>query len=205
MIQQKVLTAGHPTLYGCYKSKPLFNTYIDIFTDIFTVKVTIFTVKVTIFYFFLWKTTRNISVYLSIYLYLSICLSIYLSSGYLGIRVHYLSIYISGIRDYRGEEDSHSWGTLSIYLSIYLFIYISIYLSVYLSISIFLSVYLSIFPVAILAYTIYLSISGIRDYRGEEGSHYLSIYLSFYISIYIYLSTIYVYLSILPIYLYLSI
>ena len=26
MIQQKVLTAGHPTLYFCYKSKPLFNT-----------------------------------------------------------------------------------------------------------------------------------------------------------------------------------
>ena len=26
LIQQKVLTAGHPTLYFCYKSKPLFNT-----------------------------------------------------------------------------------------------------------------------------------------------------------------------------------
>ena len=26
MIQQKVLTASHPTLYFCYKSKPLFNT-----------------------------------------------------------------------------------------------------------------------------------------------------------------------------------
>ena len=37
MIQQKVLTAGHPTLYFYYKSKPLFNTL-----DIFTVKVTIF-------------------------------------------------------------------------------------------------------------------------------------------------------------------
>ena len=34
MIQQKVLTAGHPTLYFCYKSKPLFNTW-DIFTVIF--------------------------------------------------------------------------------------------------------------------------------------------------------------------------
>ena len=26
MIQQKVLMAWHPTLYFCYKSKPLFNT-----------------------------------------------------------------------------------------------------------------------------------------------------------------------------------
>ena len=31
------LTAGHPTLYFCYKSKPLFNTQ-----EVFNVKVTIF-------------------------------------------------------------------------------------------------------------------------------------------------------------------
>ena len=37
MIKQKVLTAGHPTLYFWSKSKPLFNT-----KDIFTVEVTIF-------------------------------------------------------------------------------------------------------------------------------------------------------------------
>ena len=69
-----------------YKSKPLFNTL-----DIFTVKVTVF---------FLWKTTRNLYIYLSIYIYiyLSIYISIYLSISILST---YLSIYlfIAGLRN----------------------------------------------------------------------------------------------------------
>ena len=52
MIQQKVLTAGHPTLYFCYKSKPLY-------THLFLL------LKWQLFSF-LWKTTRNLSIYCSV-------------------------------------------------------------------------------------------------------------------------------------------
>ena len=48
---------SRPTLYFCYKSKPIFNTYIFLL------------LKVTILYLvFLWKTTRNLSINLFIFL-----------------------------------------------------------------------------------------------------------------------------------------
>ena len=84
MIQQKVLTAGQPTLYFCYKSKPLFNTYIYIFT-----------VKVTIFLFFFYEKLLVIYISISLYISLSVYLSVYLSIS-LSISLSvYLSIYLS--------------------------------------------------------------------------------------------------------------
>ena len=65
MIQQKVLTAGHPTLYFVI-SPSLFLT-LEIFLLL----------KWQFFTFFLWKNTRNLSIFLSIHL--SIYLFIYLT------------------------------------------------------------------------------------------------------------------------------
>ena len=150
-----------PYLVLCYNSKPLFHI-----KNFFTVKVTILP-----FLFFLWKTTRNISIYLSINL------NIYISSIYLSLYVrvvqlyiHYPSIYLSSI------YLSICIGTRG--TAIYLYIYLSVYKCIYLSIcagtrgiAIYLSIYISI----------YLSIYLCR----YEGYSYLSIYqyiISTYVS-----------------------